>query len=305
MKVSPFESEYSANDLPSVTGAPMTNQQLESLISQRGPWVRAERAQQHAVLDAVHGYYLAKRFSEEVTDFNGWTNRVVKGAVAEVEARLWKLAVIEVAGVNDRTSLTRGASLQSVLVSMRDALQSSSDPTAASELAQVNALLSATNAERVTSLRYIRHVRNKWAGHPSMDRDFDAWADADKHLSLPLIEDALALLVRSHHEAATLASTSSTLAPLFETPRPDAQTIEDGNGTIIRTAPVTVAWGNVTVLAMTMRDSAARRASALLDQMVSPPGYGDASDTDWRSGSDHARAREAIDESLARRPDGN
>lgn len=39
--------------------------------------VRAERSQQIAVLNAVHGFYLAKRFSIELAHINGWTNNVV------------------------------------------------------------------------------------------------------------------------------------------------------------------------------------------------------------------------------------
>lgn len=298
MKIPLFESEFGADALPSVAGDPMPNAQLEALVAQRALWVRAERAQQLAVLDAVHGFYLAKRFSESLSGFERWTNRVVKQTVAEMQTRLWKLAVIEVASVNDTTSLTRGASLQSVLASMKQVLENSSDPDAVSDLDHVNSLRHATNVDAVTPLRYVRHVRNKWAGHPSMDRDFDSWADADQYLSIPLIEEALALLVRSHHEAANLAQKSPVLSPLFTAPPPKEQVVTADDGSTIRKGTMTIAWENVTVLAEVLRFTAEREASALLDQMASPPGYGSASDTDWRSGSDHANAREAIDAKL-------
>ncbi|WP_159557422.1 hypothetical protein [Curtobacterium sp. 8I-2] len=298
MKIPPFASEYGSEALLQVSGGPMPNAQLEALVAQRALWVRAERAQQLAVLDAVHGFYLAKRFSENLEGFDGWTNRVVEQTVDEMRSRLWKLAVIEVAGVNDTTSLTRGASLQSVLVSMKQVLSSSTDPDAVPELDFVNDLLHATNANSVTPLRYIRHVRNKWAGHPSMDRDFDSWADADKYLNIVLVEEALALLVRSHQEAAELAQKSPILSPFFTVPPPQEQIVTAGDGSTIRRIEVTVAWENVSSLAETLRFLAGREASALLDQMVSPPGYGGPLDTDWQSGSDHARAREAINAKL-------
>lgn len=305
MKIPPFASEFGSEASPQVAGEPMPNAQLEALVAQRALWVRAERAQQLAVLDAVHGFYLAKRFSENLSGFERWTNRVAKQAVAEMGARLWKLAVIEVAGVNDTTSLTRGASLQSVLVSMRQVLETSSHPDAGSELDHVKDLLHATNVDLVTPLRYIRHVRNKWAGHPSMDRDFDSWADADKYLNIPLVEEALALLVRSHHEAAELAHESPILSPLFTVPSPEEQVVTANDGSTIRTGKMTVAWENVTVLAESLRYVAEREASALLDQMVSPPGYGSPSDTDWRRGSDHAAVREAMDAKLTKPSAGN
>ncbi|MGO4689474.1 hypothetical protein [Glaciibacter sp. 2TAF33] len=272
----------------------MVNTELDRRATQADLWVRAERAQQIAVLEAVHGFYLAKRFSTELAGFTGWTNEVVADAVEAVRAKLWRLAVIDIAMVNDQNQLPRAASLPGVLRSMKDTLEASPDSSATQDLAQLERIRTAINADTETPLMYVRHVRNKWAGHPSMDLRFDSWAGADKHLSIPLLEEALAVLVRAHQETADLAARSTVLSPLFAAPVPKSTVASTPEGTIEQ-FPATVAWGKVTVFAELMRESASRDASSLLDQLTSPPGYGSSEDTDWLAGSEHAMRRAAVD----------
>lgn len=294
MNVRPFESEFSPSDLPTLTGQPLNNQILDSNASNRDRWVLAQRAQQNAVTESVYDFYFAKRFSEEIDGFDGWTNKVAESAVDHLERTLWKMAVIGIAKVNDQTKLLRAASIQGVLESMKNALEASNDPAAAAELSTLNTLRSSINPESEPILKYVRHLRNKWASHPSVDRDFDSWADADKNLNIPLLEEALARLVRAHQEAADLVASSSILSPMFSAPRPEPKIVDTPNGPSKR-YPMAVAWENVTVLAEIMRTAAGRHASGLLDQLTSPPGYGSAEDTDWSPGSQHSEIRASID----------
>lgn len=294
MYIHPFESEFSPTDLPTLTGEPLTNQILDSNASSRDRWVLAQRAQQNAVTESVYGFYFAKRFSEEIDGFDGWTNKVAESSVGHLERSLWKMAVIDIAKVNDQNKLLRAASIQGVLESMKSALEASSDPAAVAELSALNTLRSLINPDSEPILKYVRHLRNKWAGHPSVDRDFDSWADADKHLNIPLLEEGLARLVRAHQEAADLAASSSILSPLFNVPRPKPKIVDTPDGPS-KQYPMTVAWENVTVFADLMREVAGRDASGLLDQLTSPPGYGSAEDTDWSPLSKHSEIRASID----------
>ena len=297
MNIAPFESEYPSAELPALTGTPLTHGELDTRSSSRDRWVLAQRAQQNVVMEAVHGFYFAKRFSEGTNGFTGWTNNSARGAVESLNGYLWQAAVVNIAKVNDSVHILRAASLQGVLHSMEKALESSSDVGSRSEISKLNALRSSINPEVQPSLKYARYVRNKWASHPTVDRDFDSWGDADEYLQVPLLEDALARLVRAHQEAADLASSSLTLKPLFSVPRPETELVDTPDGTITQ-IPMTVAWNNVTVLAELMRDTAGREASGLIDQLTSPPGYGSADDTDWSPTSEHSKVRSEIDRKI-------
>jgi len=271
VKISPFETEFPPESLPTVLGGPLQNAQLDQQGDQTAHWVRAERAQQIAVGNAVHGFYLAKRFSERLASFDAWTSSSAERAIAAIETKLWRLAVIDVAMVNDTNQLKRAASLPGVLANMTAALAADADPKFAPDRASLQAIRSATNADLVVPLKYVRHVRNKWAGHPSMDRDFDSWADADTELNIPLVEEALAILVRAHQEAADLAARCPILMPLFAVPSPEGEDQTQADGSIIRVIPMTVDWSSVTVLAGLMREGARKDAEALVDQISFSP----------------------------------
>lgn len=300
VKISPFESEFPPEELPDVSGSPLPNAQLDQQGAQTAHWIRAERAQQIAIGNAVHGFYLAKRFSEQVASFEGWTNAIAERAINGIESKLWRLAVIDVAMVNDTNQLARAASLPGVLANMKAVLDADPDPTLDGDRAALKAIREATNADVIVALRYVRHIRNKWAGHPSMDRDFDSWADAHTYLSVPLVEEALAILVRAHQDAADLAARCPVLQSSFAVPSPDAEIRSQVKGSVTRVIPMTVNWSSVTVLAGLMRDGAQKDAEGLIDQMTSPPGYGSPEDLDWSPTSGHATQRATIDAAALR-----
>lgn len=271
MKIAPFESEFAPEHLPTVTGNPLPNAQLDHHGAQTAHWNRAERAQQIAVANAVHGFYLAKRFSEQLERFDSWTKTAAKRAAEGIEAKLWRLAVIDVAMVNDTNQLARAASLPGVLANMKVALDGNPDPVLDPDRVALQALRDATNTDTILPLKYVRYIRNKWAGHPSMDRDFDNWANADAELSVPLVEEALAILVRAHQDAADLAERCPVLRPLFAVPSPEREVRTHPDVTVRRVVPMKVAWSNVTVFAGLLRDGARQDAEGLFEQLAPHP----------------------------------
>jgi hypothetical protein len=51
-------------------------------------------------------------------------------------------------------------------------------------------------------------MRNKCAGHASLDRHVDDWADAGSTLSLRLIEEGLARMVNAHQDLSEVVNMS-------------------------------------------------------------------------------------------------
>ena len=246
----PFESEYDASQLPAIDGQPLGNKDLDDHVGGMAPWQRVELAQQTLVIDAVESYYLAKRFREKVLPFDAYTNAVVGNALKSVADRLMRLAVVAIASVNDRQPRTR--SLPQTLDALAIALAMVADVDVETERMAIEALKSAVNADVVPSLKYVRHLRNKWAGHASLDRDFDPWAGADAAVSLPLVEDALVRLVSAHQRLADLIDESEVLRALAREPEIKVP-VE-----LPVTIPMTVEWGAVVPLAQVAREWAGR-----------------------------------------------
>jgi hypothetical protein len=290
MKLPPFESEFGASALPQITGQPLSHSRLDTAVGSMPPSRRVEGSQQTLVVDAVHSFYLAKAVRSVVGSFTGHTNKVAPAALQAIGDYLMRLAVITVAAVNDAGGNSRTKSLPHTVDALSRALEGANGDVSADQqgLADIRA---SVDHGTIPSLGYVYFVRNKWAGHASLDREFDNWADADSVLSIPLVEDALVRLVNAHQALADLIDGSQVVKPLAE-----ASQLPHSNGSAI---PFRVAWDAVIPLALLARESGRRQADALLDQLQSPPGYGTPDDTDWRPGSDHQRRREVIDRAAA------
>lgn len=291
MKLGPFKSEFDDDDLPNVQANTVTNALLDAKVAAMDPNARVEASQQTAVIDAVSSYYLAKHFLRVVGSLDGYTNAVAPAALKTVGENLMRLAVVTVATVNDDGANTRTKSLPHTIDALLSALPGQAGDLSA-ERAGLKNIRSLISLDSATSLRYLNYIRNKWAGHASLDRDFNTWAGADSFLSLPLVEDALVRLVNAHQELADLISGSPALRAIAAT----SPSVIENESEI----PFRVAWSAVTPLAEVQREWASRAAGALLDQLQSPPGYGNAEDTDWRDGSDHQRRRAIIDDMASR-----
>lgn len=287
-KLPRFESEFDASQVPQPSGDPIENTPLDDLVKAMPPGARVEGSMQNLLLDAVQTYYLAKRFHELVGAFDGFTNRVVAGALSTIGANMMRLAVITVASVND--SSARSRSLPATITALETALKASGGNVTA-ETAGLKNIKKDIDANKQVPFKYVRHLRNKWAGHASLDREFDNWANTDTTLSLPLLEEALVRLVNAYEDLVELIDGSPTLQQL--TAKSASSTPADGP------IPFSVDWTAVTPLALVLRDTARRSAEALVDQLQSPPGYGSPEDTDWRVDSSHAHVRAAIDKAAS------
>ena len=92
-----------------------------------------------------------------------------------------------------------------------------------------------------------------------MDRRFDAWAEADESLWIPVVEAALVRLVNNANDTAEFISSVPALQD-FDQPR----AVPKADGSI----PMEVRLSSVVVLAELMRESAGKDVLALRAQIT-------------------------------------
>jgi hypothetical protein len=214
------------------------------------------------VIQAVQSFYLAKRSQQYFSDLPENDDRVGR-AISDINSRLMRMAVLDIAALNDGglagndPESSRTASLPTAHQRMKRYLAAANAPAA--DLNHLNKLRTDINVDQYTPLKYVRHLRNKWAGHPSLDRRFDAWADADKTVSVAAVEAALVRLVNNAHDTAAFASSASALQ-LFRQPA----AVPEPDGSV----PMQVDLSSVLVWAEMVRDSAGRELRALRAQVT-------------------------------------
>lgn len=217
MKQRPFESEYADSVLPAFEGAPATHAAVRVGADAEIPWTQMSVLLGTTVIQAVQSFYLAKRSRQYFSDLPDSDDRVGH-AIGNINSRLMRMAVLDIAALNDGglagndPEHSRTASLPTAHQRMKRHLIAANAP--AVDLDNLHKLQAAINVDLFTPLKYVRHLRNKWAGHPSLDRRFDAWAGADKTLSVAAVEAALARLVNTAHETAALVSAAPALQEL-------------------------------------------------------------------------------------------
>lgn len=161
------------------------------------------------VIGAVQTFYLAKRTRQYFSNLLEGGDRVGR-VMADIGHRLMRQAVLDIAGLNDGglgsrdLGNSRTASLPTAHSRMKQRLVSALAPPA--DMARLDALQADINSDHHMPLKYVRHLRNKWAGHPSSDRRFDAWAEADTTLRIPVVEAALVRLVNNASDTAEFVS---------------------------------------------------------------------------------------------------
>ncbi|MFE4229949.1 hypothetical protein ACFRJ8_18905 [Arthrobacter sp. NPDC056886] len=262
MKRSSFESEYADSVLPTFQGAPATHDAVRIGADVETPWTQMSDLLGNTVLQAVQSFYLAKRSMQYFSDLPDDDDRVGR-AIEDINERLMRMAVLDIAALNDGglsfrdPENTRVASLPTAHRRMKRHLTDAN--ASAAELDQLSELQTDINCDLYMPLLYVRHLRNKWAGHPSLDRRFDAWADADKELSVATVEAALARLVNNARDTALFASESPALQDFRQ---PPAVANPDGSW------PMEVKLSNVVVWADLMRVSAGDQVRALRAQIT-------------------------------------
>lgn len=262
MQLPPFESEYADSALPTFQGAPATHAALRASADAEIPWTQMSVLLGTTVIQAVQSFYLAKRSRQYFSDLPESDDRVGR-AIRDINSRLMRMAVLDIAALNDGGLVgndpdnTRTASLPVAHQRMKRHLIVANAPT--TDLNRLSELQSNINVDHFQPLKYVRHLRNKWAGHPSLDRRFDAWAGADNTLSIAAVEAALVRLVNSAHDTAALVS---SVAALESFRQPPAAVDPDGS------IAFQVQLSEVVVWAKLMRDSAGQGVRALRAQIT-------------------------------------
>jgi hypothetical protein len=260
MKLSAFTSEYEPGDLPIITGAPMEKGPLNENVAgfSAGDWAQESIA--NLCGSAVFSYYFAKRVRvglEAITPQLGPLRIAYEG----IRVSLVKAAVIDIATTIDMTGRTK--SLPHLLDAVtRDLQEEPQDEETVAAIQLVHDIRALTNADTVVSLRYARHLRNKWAGHASLDRGYDSWADADTTVSFPLLEDALVRMVNAYTELGTLSEMSSALRAIADAARHET-VLPDGTVQI----QMTLGWSGIANIATVTRHIAQDAAETFLAQL--------------------------------------
>lgn len=262
MKLSAFESEYADSVLPTFEGSPATHSVVRVSADAEPPWTQMSVLLGTTVIQAVQSFYLAKRSMQNFSDFPEADDRVGQ-AIGVINSRLMRIAVLDIAALNDGglavndPENSRTASLPTTHQRLKRQLTAANASPA--ELNHLRKLQTEINGEHYAPLKYVRHLRNKWAGHPSLDRRFDPWANADKTLSVAGVEAALARLVNNAHDTALFVSSAAALQDFRQPP-----VTVNPNGSI----PMEVDLSNVIVSAGLMRESAGNEVRALRAQIT-------------------------------------
>lgn len=277
MKLSRFESEYADSVLPTFSDSPATHAELATSADAEIPWTQMSTLLGSTVISAVQTFYLAKRTRQYFSDLPEDDDRVGR-VMADIGRRLMRQAVLDIAGLNDAglanvqdPGNSRTASLPAAHGRMKKRLVSAQAPSA--DLTQLEALRRDINVDHHMPLKYVRHLRNKWAGHPSLDRHFDAWAKADKTLYVPVVEAALVRLVNNASDTAEFVSSIPTLQDFDQPPAAPSA---------VGSVAMEVRLSSVLVWAPMMRDSAGENVrslraqitgSSMLDRLAKTEGY--------------------------------
>lgn len=262
MKITPFESEYADSVLPTLEGNPATHAAVRASADVETPWTQMSALLGTTVIQAVQSFYLAKRSGQYFSDLPESDDRVGR-TISDVNSRLMRVAVLDIAALNDGGLVgndpenSRTASLPIAHQRMKRHLTQANASTA--ERDRLRGLRTAINPEQYAPLKYVRHLRNKWAGHPSLDRRFDTWADADKTLSIAAVEAALVRLVNNAQDTALFVSSAPALTGFRQPP-----VVKNSDGSI----PMDVDLSNVVVLAEVVRESADKGIHALRSQIT-------------------------------------
>lgn len=262
MKLSPFESEYADSVLPTFEGAPATHSVVRMSADAETPWTQMSVLLGTTVIEAVQSFYLAKRSLQYFSDLPEKNDRVGE-AIGDINRRLMRMAVLDIAALNDGglagndPENSRTASLPTAHQRMKRHLIDAN--ASYTQLDHLDNLRTDINVDHYAPLKYVRHLRNKWAGHPSLDRRFDAWAGANETLSIAAVESALARLVNNAHKTSELVSSALALQHFRQPPA-----VANPDGSI----PMTVNLSNVISWAELMRQSAGSQARALRAQIT-------------------------------------
>lgn len=263
MKLSDFASEFDPSDVPTILGTPMENAAVATQIAAKGAAFVVQESLMNLLVTAVYSFYFAKRACPALDEFATGNAGPLEMGVREVRNSLLKGAVIGVAATIDVTS-GRTRSLPDALNALETDLHNRKSQQPDDEIIAALELLAyirrQTNANEVGSLKYVRHLRNKWAGHSSLDLTVDGWAGADRGVDFSIIEDALARMVNAFQDLSELVPMSKDLMDIEAQVTPPR---EQPDGTVV--VEMKAAWSGANSLAQATRYSAQQAADAFIE----------------------------------------
>lgn len=287
MKLRDFESEHGDPDAEVLAGNWKTSSQLESYMKTLSTSERIDASHQTLVLAAVEDYYLAKRYDSIRLRP---TNKIVADSLARISRSLWKTAIISIAASNDAERSGRTKSLPHLIKHLQEALRSDPQLDNPKDQDALQNLLARLNVQPASSgnidhidrnLRYVYHLRNKFAGHASHDLGGDKWAKANEKLNFPVLEKALEIMVNAQQELVNLIAGSAQLTELMGRGSSTQQN-STKNSKGMKSITMSIDWSALKTWVEVVRMGADMQMGALEDQFQSPPGYGE-KDEDWRS----------------------
>ncbi|MEU4607553.1 hypothetical protein AB0F43_31595 [Kribbella sp. NPDC023972] len=264
MKLSDFASEFDPAELPTIVGDPMINEPLKAGVEALGTAHRVERSLLNLLTDAVYTYYFAKQACPALEALAETQEGHLRRGSETVTQSLLRSAVIGVATTIDLTGRTASIphALDALGEDLKRKIAQNPDDEAEAALSLLDHIRSTTNADTVLSLKYVRHLRNKWASHASLDRSVDPWAGADTHVNLPLLEDALARMVNAFQDLAILVPMSTDLKDIEQQGNP-RQIQADGTVQI----EMKLGWVGANALSQAMREQAKKAALAFVEKV--------------------------------------
>lgn len=236
----------------------MSNADVTALVQALTSHEDSEAAQQNLVLRSVGDFYLAKYFWLRTRNADYGGDDRLQDVTERFQDVLFRQAVVSIATAIDTTLSNAGggdkamrtASLPHMLDCIASRLGSAgADTTAAKEL--MSTIKEGVDPDRHPVLTYVRHMRNKWAGHASLDIMFDDWEGGAAALRIDHLESALARIVNAFEDYADLVAMSDALTSA--TTAPPRTPVVDASGR--QSIPMKVDWFNVGVAARVVREA--------------------------------------------------
>jgi hypothetical protein len=273
MRLPNFQSEFAPHEVPDLTGARETNKKLDAEVAKVPEHERVEISQQNLILDVVKDFYFAKYFFLKTNTRNYEGDDRLQGTFGYLSEQLLKQAVISVATAIDLTTGKsedgkkppgRTASLPHLLERIKKTLEDL-DTDASAELDLVEHIRKSVDPQKHLTLEYVQYMRNKWAGHASMDRRFDKWVQAKDSPSIPALEAALVRIVNAYEDFSDLVEMSDTLTE--KTTKPKQVPTINGDGH--KTWTMTVDWSSIRTWAPVQRESAQKEVDHFFFETLS------------------------------------
>lgn len=250
----------------------MTSKDLDVEVAKVPEHERVEISQQNLILEVVNDFYFAKYFFLKTNTLDCKGDDRLQGTFGYLSHQMFKQAVISVATTIDLTTGKpvdgkkppgRTASMPHLLERIKKTLEDL-DTDASAELELVEHIRQSIDPQKHRTLEYVQYMRNKWAGHASMDRRFDTWV-ADDSLSIPAVEAALVRIVNAYEDFSDLVKMSDTLTEMIKKPKQVPTINSDGT----KTWKMTVNWSSIRTFAPFLRESSQKEVDHFFETLSS------------------------------------